>query len=454
MRRDELARWMLEQETRALLRRIDRVKPFSLQETMVPAAGLMPAALIAIEQYLMADRRRLRTRVLAWLAWLRRYGPSATPAELQRRYTSLRLAFNTALSQLDLFSEAITQRSEAESGVWLSGLDVAAQDLLNLEGGYYEAPPAICFLHRGLGGAIRRARTRLPGGGNSPAALIRIPRERMIGFGVASSLAHEVGHQAAALLNLVPSLRASLLETRGRDVPQARPAWVLWERWISEIVADVLALAKIGISSTLGLIGIVSLPRPFVFRVKADDPHPFPWIRVLLSCAVGHALYPHQQWRELADTWEALYPLTGLDAERGGVVRLLQHSVPRFVDALLEHRPPALRGRSLGESLVLNERAPQQLSARFESWRAAPSRIWSAPPGLIFATLGRARITGRLTPEEEDRILGRLITHWALKSTLDIAELCAASSRPGFAAPVALPGRSAFPTPNRLLTVS
>jgi hypothetical protein len=454
MRRDELARWMLEQETRALLRRIDRVKPFSLQETMVPAAGLTPTALIAIERYLIADRRRLRNRVLAWLAWLRRYGPSTPPAELQRRYTSLRLAFNTALSQLDLFSEAITQRSEAESGVWLSGLDVAAQDLLDLEGGYYEAPPAICFLHRGLGGAIRRARTRLPGGGNSPAGLIRIPRERMIGFGVASSLAHEVGHQAAALLNLVPSLRASLLNIRSQQVPELRPAWAMWERWISEIVADLWALAKIGISSTLGLIGIVSLPRAFVFRVNPNDPHPFPWIRVQLSCALGDALYPHAQWRQLAETWAELYPPAGLDPQREEVVVLLQYSLPRVVQAILEHQPAALRGRSLGETLVMPERAPQQLSARFESWREAPGRMWSAPPGLIFATLGRARITGRLAPEEEDRILARLITHWALKSTLDLAELCAATARPAFGVPRALPSRSGFPATARMLTVS
>src|SRR5689334_7042308 len=132
---------MLEQETRAMLRRIDRVKPFSLQETTVPAAGLMPTALIAIERYLVDDRRRLRKRVLDWLLWLRRHSTDVAPADLQRRYTSLRLGFNTALAQLDLFSEAITQRSEAETGVWLSGLDVAAQDLLELHGGYYAALP-------------------------------------------------------------------------------------------------------------------------------------------------------------------------------------------------------------------------------------------------------------------------------------------------------------------------
>src|ERR1700760_2799886 len=231
MQARHLATWMLEQEARALLTRLDRVKPFALQETMLPAAALSPAAQTGIEQYLMRGRRELRGRIHRYIRWLQGPGAGAPPEKIQRQFTLLRLQFNLALSQLDLFSDVVTQRSENETGVWLSGLDIAAQDALSLPGGFYDAPPIMCYLHRGLGGAIRRARTRLPGGGDNPVAIIRIPRERMIGYGIASSLVHEVGHQAAALLGLVDSLRISL--RRIRPVARLRPAWVLWDRWIS-----------------------------------------------------------------------------------------------------------------------------------------------------------------------------------------------------------------------------
>ena len=56
-----------------------------------------------------------------------------------------------------------------------------AADALRLSDGYFEAPPVVCYLDRGHGAAIRRARTRLPGGGESPVAIVRVPRERMIG---------------------------------------------------------------------------------------------------------------------------------------------------------------------------------------------------------------------------------------------------------------------------------
>ena len=44
----------------------------------------------------------------------------------------LRLRFNAVLTQFDLFDSVITQRSENQTGVWLSGLDVASADALQL----------------------------------------------------------------------------------------------------------------------------------------------------------------------------------------------------------------------------------------------------------------------------------------------------------------------------------
>jgi hypothetical protein len=415
-----LATWMLEQEARALLTRLDRVKPFALQETMLPAAALSPAAQTGIEQYLMRGRRELRARIHRYIRWLHGPGAAAPPEELQRQFTFLRLQFNLALSQLDLFADAITQRSENETGVWLAGLDIAAQDALELPGGYFDAPPIVCYLHRGLGGAIRRARTRLPGGGANPVAIIRVPRERMIGYGIASSLVHEVGHQAAALLGLVESLRPALQRRRRAGRGSEALAWLLYERWISEIIADFWSVARVGVSSTLGLIGVVSLPRAFVFRLNADDPHPFAWIRVKLSCAFGNALYPNPQWQQLAAVWESMYPARGLRPELMNAVIALQDTMPELVRAIVGHRPPALRGQAVGEVVRMPGRTPGRLLAYYRRWAANPNGFRAAPPTLAFAVLGQARASGLLTPEKENRLLGNLITYWALRSTLDV----------------------------------
>lgn len=431
-----LASSMLAQEARALLTRLARVKPFVLYETMVPAAALSPLAQTAIERYLANGRRELRGLVQAYLGWL--HGPEgrgALPVEGQRRFTLLRLRFNAVLDQFDIFADVITQRSEHETGVWLSGLDVVAADALALPGGFYKAPPVICYVDRGHGAAIRRARTRLPGGGENPVAIVRVPRERMVGSGIASSLVHEVGHQAAALLDLVDSLRPELqgLQQNGR---RDQIAWRLWERWISEIVSDFWSVAKVGIASTLGLIAVVSLPRAFVFRLSLDDPHPIPWIRVKLSCAMGRALYPHPQWDQLAGLWESFYPTAGLDAERRQLFTMLEASMPDFVTLLVNHRPKALRGASLIEAMAVDERQPVRLAAHWQSWRISPAQMRTAPSTLAFAVIGQARADGRISPEVESRLLGDLLTYWALRSTLDIAAICAMQPMAAVPAPV------------------
>jgi hypothetical protein len=414
---------MLDQEARALLARLDRVKPFVLTEPMLLAASLLPTAQIAIERFLAEGRSELKKRVRDYLSWLHGEGRQASPANMQQRFVFLRLRFNAVLSQLDLFSQVITQRSESEQGVWLSGLDSVAADALALPE-YYDAPPVICYLDRGVGAAIRRARTRLPGGGENPVAVIRVPRERMIGSGIASSLIHEVGHQAAALLGLVPSLQLAL---RTKQFDTSDPViWRLWERWISEIVSDFWSIARIGVGSTLGLIGVVSLPRPFVFRINVDDPHPTPWIRVKLSCAIGDGLYPHPHWQRVAHLWESYYPAADLDDDRRDLLGRLEASLPEFVSVLINHRPPALRGRSLMEAMKIEQRTPARLTGLFRAWSAAPQQMYRAPPSLVFAVLGQAKIDGELSPEEESDLLAKLLTFWAMRSTLDTSAYCAA----------------------------
>lgn len=426
-----IAGWMLGQEARALLTRLARVKPFALHETMVPAAAPAPAAQIAIERYLARGRQILHDQVHRYLRWLE--GPEgrrASPAEMQRRFTFLRLRFNSVLSQFDLFADVITQRSEHETGVWLSGLDVVATDALMLPGGYFEAPPLLCYLDRGHGAAIRRARTRLPGGGENPVAIVRVPRERMVGSGIASSLVHEVGHQGAALLGLIDSIRP-LLQGLQKGSGEERIAWRLWERWIPEILADFWSVAKVGVASTLGLIGVVSLPRPFVFRGSLDDPHPIPWIRVKLSCAMGLALYSHPQWERLAQLWESFYPTVGLDEEKRRLIVTLEEGMPEFVGLLVHHRSKALRGRSLMEVMSVAERQPDRLAAYYQAWHASPVRMRAASPSLAFAVIGQARANGEISPEEEGRVLADLLTHWALRSALNISATCASTAGPG-----------------------
>jgi hypothetical protein len=82
---------------------------------------------------------------LAWLGSARRV---PTAAQAQRRFNVLRLRFNTIIRHFDVFASVLGQRSEHETGVWVAGLDDVAADALALPGGYFVAPPMICYLDR------------------------------------------------------------------------------------------------------------------------------------------------------------------------------------------------------------------------------------------------------------------------------------------------------------------
>lgn len=412
---------LLELEARGLLSRLDQIRPLALHETMVPAAALPPRASLDVERFLHTGRKVLRSQVREYLAWLRGPGRTAPPEEQQYRFVLIRMRFNAILSQFDMFTEVVTQRSENRTGVWLSGLDVVAADAL-ANPLITDPPPLVCYLARGPGAAIRRAKTKMPGGDLSPAAIVRIPRERMVGHGIGSSLVHEVGHQGAALLDLVPSLRKELAAHRAKAAGPAARVWRNWENWISEIIADFWSVATLGISSTLGLLAVVSLPRFFVFRPSGDDPHPIPYVRVLLSCAIGNELYPHPQWGDMARTWKALYPVAALPAERQQEFAAIEASIPAFVKVLAGHRSPALKGRTLRETFPIAERQPARLLELHRAWNNDLGVMARQRPALVLAVIGQARAAQRIAPEAESQLVSTLLRAWALRSSLTSTE--------------------------------
>lgn len=413
---------LLRQEAIALQRRLGRVKPFVMTETMVPAASIPVDAQYAVDRFLLQGRKELKKHINQYLMWLRKaIINNVSVYTAQRRFTHLRLRFNAVLTQLDIYADALTQRSEHQTGIWLAGLDALADNALKVSGNLFKAPIIICYLDRGAGAAIRRASTRLPGGGDNPAAIIRIPRERMIGSGIASSLVHEVGHQGIALLGLIESMRHELQNLQKIDNDH-RLAWQLWDRWISEILADFWSISHIGIGSTLGLMGVVSLPKAFVFRININDPHPFPWIRVMLSCAIGHALYPDSQWKMLESIWQQMYPTVHLGEDEKDKIRILMDTRSALASMLKKHRSKSLKGRTLAERLSTNDRKPDRLRSIWNRVSQNSLLINKLSPVLAFAVIGQAKMDRKITAKDEDQIIESLLRKWAFVRATNVGK--------------------------------
>ena len=250
----------------------------------------------------------------------------------------------------------------------------------------------------------------------------------MIGSAVGSSLVHEVGHQAAALLRLVPSLQEEMAQRAAQDRSRA-DAWRQFRRWASEIVADFWSVGKVGITGSLGIMSVVSLPRPFVFHFAARDVHPAPWLRVKLSCAMGNCLFPNPQWGRLADMWEQLYPAAGLKHELADRIARLDAMIPVVARLVANHRPPSLKGKSMREIMPVGRRQPRQLLDRFDRWKKNPGLMNDDPPTLVFSVLGQAKWAGKINAGDEGRLLNKTLKYWAFKRALQTGDSCVIGAR-------------------------
>jgi hypothetical protein len=159
-------------EAQSLITRLQQVKPFSMTMPMVKGASVSNRALKEVMELLETGKKGLYTAISKYLQTVKNTNPQGHNIEsLQTAFTILKLKYNNILDQLDIFADVLAQRGEHEVGIWLSGLDTLAEDGLAVCKDYFDVPALMVFLQRGHGAAIRRARTRLPGGDENPAPL-------------------------------------------------------------------------------------------------------------------------------------------------------------------------------------------------------------------------------------------------------------------------------------------
>jgi len=93
----------------------------------------------------------------------------------------------------------------------------------------------------------------------------------------------------------------------------------------SEIVADFWSIAR-SVSLDGRLLGVLSVPAAFVFRVNVDDPHR-PRTSGEVSAAIGHASTRSTLARARA-AWSLLYPIDPARSERREIFASLEACIP------------------------------------------------------------------------------------------------------------------------------
>ncbi|MDL9998318.1 hypothetical protein QTI24_06895 [Variovorax sp. J22P240] len=400
--------------------RLDAVRWPSATLPCVGAGSASRHALAALEAgardvvaRLLGAARDLRTALRA---------PEAPLAILERRIVSLQLQADALFKTIDLYTDAIATRADARVAMLLAGTDVLIADALKRPVPGYAAPIAVSYLDSGSrGGAINRARTRLPGGIVLPIALVRVSPESLPAR-LSSSL-HEVGHQLSADLNLLEEAR-DVIEAAALRALGQRPSARLWGTWALELMADCWNIGLSGGAPGVdGLQRLLSLPQAWLFHIIRNDPHPPGHIRNRFALALAQCWHPHPVLRVLAARTRVAPPASTGVGERS--VPYLDGATTDVARALATHRFAGLHRRSLADACEVEALAPRfalDLLRNADRVSLAAQR-----PLLGLAALSFGRLTGaievrRFHRDVADWLTGLAERHYAGPSSLEVID--------------------------------
>jgi hypothetical protein len=221
-----------------------------------------------------------------------------------------------------------------------------------------ETPVVLCYVEKGLGAAILKAKLRLWDSRTiSPAAAIKVVRHNL---DHPTAIVHETGHQVAHMTGWTQELSARI-----RTALQSCPRVIgeTWASWTSEINADVYAFVHTGYASVAGLHDVVAGDDAMVFRYTAGDPHPISYLRVLLGVELCSRTYGAGPWDELRESWNVAHPL---ERAKDPIRQLITESLPllpALADVCLQSPIAGFRGKRITDLVDPQRVRPEALLA-------------------------------------------------------------------------------------------
>jgi hypothetical protein len=393
--------------------RLMRVRVPSLSVPLIAAAGMQPRALAALESGVLGTIRGMLGEIALTARRVERSPDRDTALAGNRALTLLQLRADALFRTIDLYHDAFATRADAEVGLLLAGTDRLLASALRRPVPGYSPPAAVSYLDSGgRGGAITRARTRLPGGIVLPVALVRVSPESLPTR--LSSALHEVGHQLAVDLNLLDEARELIMQA-SFDVLRNRESAALWASWTSELLPDAFAAGLgAGAPAVDGLQRVLSLPPAFLYVVSAGDPHPPGAVRVPFALAFSRLVHPDPLLELLWQRFTALYAAPRVPEAARTQIAKLNAAACRIAQALTRHRFRGLGGETLVRACEPHNLRPDMVRRALEERHALlPARLVTRPPLFALAMIGFARLLGRLDATGHDRVSRGWLGHLA-----------------------------------------
>lgn len=219
-----------------------------------------------------------------------------------------------------------------------------------------------------------------------PIPVIALPWDHIRNHWEQVAIAHEVGHDLEADLNLRRSLEEAIdVALRAQLVAVDRIG--SWKRWAGEIFADLVALELVGPCYLDALLKLLWLPEGQVVNEDPDDPHPIPFVRIHLCAsyakslaadggAVPDTIVSHVE--QLLRLWDATYTDTAHLAE---FLRDASH----VAEAVMRTAHPVLGGLTMTSLVSYRSSEEKQVRRAVEYLATGNNQGPKLAPRLVIA---------------------------------------------------------------------
>lgn len=424
------------------LRRIGSLTGLRQLVGLPPANDITPRQWEVIEAQLASAAERLSAKVKAAG---RTYLPTAHEISSARRLNALLGELELEISEkfgfFDACMDVLTQRHAPMLGPLLAGCDAVAREAIDkAHPALHIVEPPLVYCDRGFGASTLREGVRLRHGIPNPMPLVQIPYARLVEKCTLTSILHEVGHEALVRLGLVTVLPEVLRQALARAgaPPSVCDYFPIWS---SEIGPDFWTFCESGLASAAAIQEILALRPDMVLHVSGSDPHPPPYLRVLLVFECCRQAWGRGPWDDWDSRWRELYDPAGATPSAALLLKGALSYLPVVARALLTTRFRVLEGRTLPDLFDLAALAPARLAPLVDRHDSETFR--ALPAGVHLAVFRLASEQGRLTGLRLDAAM----TSW----------LIALGQSPGTAAatmPASARSRARLPLPADIRTIA
>jgi hypothetical protein len=328
-------------------------------------------------------------------------------ARLNAVLGELELDLTKAFTFFDTYADVLTQRASPVLGGLLAGCDVLAWDALKKDHpALDQVEPPLVHCDRGFGASILREGVRLPGSAPNPMPLIQIPYTKLKEKYNLTSVHHEVGHQAlrrTGLQSAIPKVLRAALERAGASPIIAR----LYALWSSEIGPDFWAFCCTGLAQSAAVREILSLPLAHTMRVSESDPHPPPYLRVLLSFEWTRQVWGRGEWDHWEQDWETCYPMKEASAGTRKILEEAKIYLPLVSSTLLNAKFRVLDGRTIPDLFDLSAVAPWKLKAVAATAKSGCLNLTGLSPSVQLAVFRILRENSQLSEDALNHVMSK-----------------------------------------------